>query len=84
MQCRGKHRYINELDAMMALASCRAHTRRNGKRHVFEARYYLCPECNGYHLTHHKTFNGVSVPEPDVTGTVMELAKRFGLTEKEE
>lgn len=51
----GKVRYESELDAKMALASTKrqSHGRARAKD---ETRYYLCPDCHGYHLTSWKTY----------------------------
>lgn len=46
----GKIRYSTELDAKIALASTRR-ARRGSPSGKEECRYYLCPQCRGYHLT---------------------------------
>ena len=43
----GKVRYRDQIAAMFALASTR--NARSSKR--AERRYYLCPDCRGWHLT---------------------------------
>jgi hypothetical protein len=49
MSCR-KRTYRDEIAAMLALASCQ---RSDGSRreHV-ETRFYRCPRCRRFHLTH--------------------------------
>nr|WP_243394815.1 hypothetical protein [Bifidobacterium imperatoris] len=55
----GKARFRTELDAKIALASVQRQ-RRGRVRDKDEKRYYLCPQCHGYHLTSKPRYSGKS------------------------
>lgn len=57
----GKVQFPNEVEAMIALASATRPGRSNDQlRHKEEARYYQCPQCEGWHLTARRTWNNTA------------------------
>lgn len=50
----GKHRYRDQLSAMIALSQTELKGKRRGKgagKNRYEQRAYHCPACAGWHLT---------------------------------
>ncbi|KFI50058.1 hypothetical protein [Bifidobacterium biavatii] len=76
----GKIRYSTELDAKIALASTRR-ARRGAVSAKEECRYYLCPQCHGYHLTSKGPRNNREIRKQQHTVTpAPEPAKLKGVT----